>query len=282
MPTEILLIGGKGKTGSLVASELVKRGIVPRIGTRKPGSRNEVAFDWHQPDGAAEAFRGVDAVYIVAPTDSSDHGTIAPPVLDKALQAGVKRFVLLSASSLEAGGPMMGQIHAYLRDAVPEWTILRPTWFMQNFSAQQHLATIRDEDAIYTATGDGKIAFIDAADIAQAAVGALLADKPWNRDFILTGPQTLSYSDMATKISHVTGRRIKHFHLTASELIARYVAAGMDEKYASALAMMDEAISKGSEDRVTDGVRTLSGKEPSDADSFVRQQSHVWIKENQT
>ncbi|KXG87025.1 hypothetical protein [Agrobacterium bohemicum] len=62
---------------------------------------------------------------------------------------------------------MMGQIHEYLADHVPEWTVLRPIWFLQNFSHQQHQITIRQENTIYSATGRGRIGFIEAADIAE-------------------------------------------------------------------------------------------------------------------
>ena len=276
MPANVFVIGGTGKTGRLVVEGLSQKGIALKIGSRNPSRQSELAFAWQKPELARRAFEGIDAVYIVAPTDSSDHGTIVPPVLDIARSCGVRRFVLLSASSLEAGGPMMGQVHAYLQENVPEWTVLRPTWFMQNFSEQQHLATIRDENAIYSATGAGRIGFIDAADIARAAVSALLAERSWNREFILTGPETLSYSDMAAKLTHALGRRIEHVKLTVPQLARRYRQAGLDEAYAQTLAMMDEEIEHGSEDRLSDGVFALTGKSPTTVDAFIMKNKRCW------
>jgi ergot alkaloid biosynthesis protein len=276
MTAQILVIGGKGKTGRLVAQELRLRGVKTRIATRSPSTDDDVAFDWQDPRRAEAAFDGVNAVYIVAPTNNSDHGTIVPPILEMARKREVRRFVLLSASSLEVGGPMMGQIHSYLRDEVPEWTVLRPTWFMQNFSEQQHRETIRNQNAIYSATGTGRIGFIDAADIAKAAVSALLEKTSWNRDFILTGPETLSYADFAEKISDVIGRTIKHINLTTSELADRYVRAGLDRAYAGILAEMDGRISEGSEDQLSDGVFGLTGQPPSTATEFIREHKHSW------
>jgi len=281
MTAQILVIGGKGKTGRLVAQELQLRGALARIATRSPSTEDDVAFDWQDPRTAEAAFEGINAVYIVAPTNNSDHGAIVPPILELARKRGVRRFVLLSASSLEAGGPMMGQIHSYLRDGVPEWTVLRPTWFMQNFSESQHRETIRDQNAIYSATGTGRIGFINAADIAKAAVSALLEKTSWNRDFILTGPETLSYADFAEKISDVIGRTIKHINLTTSELADRYVRAGLDRAYASILAEMDGRISEGSEDRLSDGVFALTGRPPSTATEFVREHKNAWAPTSQ-
>jgi ergot alkaloid biosynthesis protein len=274
--TKILVTGGTGTTGRLVVEGLRARGIMPDVGTRNPSRENEVLFDWQQPESARKAFEGVDAIYIVAPTNTSDHGAVVPPVLDIARSCGVRRFVLLSASSLEAGGPMMGQIHTYLTDNVPEWTVLRPTWFLQNFSHQQHQITIRQENAIYSATGSGRVGFIDASDIARAAVSALLEDKSWNRDFILTGPETLSYADVASKLRGILGRTIRHVNLDVDQLAERHRASGLDEDYARTLASMDKWIEDGNEDRVTDGVFVLTKQAPNSADEFIRENRQRW------
>lgn len=276
MTAEVLVIGGTGKTGRLVANKLAGRGIPHKIGTRGPATETDVAFDWQQPELARRAFEGIHAVYIVAPTNSSDHGAIVPPVLDIALSSGVQRFVLLSASPLQAGGPMMGQIHAYLQGKAPEWTVLRPTWFMQNFSEQQHLATIRDESAIYSATGAGKVGFIDVGDIADAAVEALVTKRSWNMDFILTGPEALSYADIAAKLSNALGRKIKHVSLSVELLAERYRRGGLDEAYAKVLAAMDANSEQGSENRVTDGVLRMTGHQPTTADEFIVRNKGRW------
>lgn len=276
-PAKILVTGGTGTTGRLVVEGLRERGIVPYVGTRNPSGENEVLFDWQQQESARRAFAGVDAVYIVAPTNTSDHGAVVPPILDIARSSGVRRFVLLSASSLEAGGPMMGQLHAYLADNAPEWTVLRPTWFLQNFLLQRHQMTIRQLGAIFSATGSGRVGFIDAADIARAAVSALLADQSRNQDFILTGPETLSYADVASKLGDTLGLAIRHVNLDVDQLTERYRADGLDQDYAQTLASMDKWIEDGNEDRVTDGVFTLTGQPPKSADVFIRENRHRWL-----
>lgn len=273
----ILVTGGTGTTGRLVAEGLRKACILPRIATRKPSGENDILFDWQQPESARRAFDGVYAMYIVAPTSTSDHGTVVPPILDIALSSGVQRFVLLSASSLEAGGPMMGQIHAYLAASAPEWTVLRPTWFLQNFSQPQHQQTIRQENAIYSATGSGRIGFIDANDIARAAVSALLEDRSWNRDFILTGPETLSYAQIASKLSSILDRPIRYVKLSVEQLAERHRAGGLDRDYAELLASMDKWIEEGHEDRLTDGVLTLTQQAPTPADAFIRANIKSWL-----
>jgi uncharacterized protein YbjT (DUF2867 family) len=272
---EILLTGGKGTTGRMIARELARIGAACRIGTRDPVARGEIAFDWRRPELARDAFDGVKAIYIVAPTDTSDHERLVIPMLEQAVERGVGRFVLLSASSLEAGGPMMGQIHSWLAENTRQWAVLRPSWFMQNLH-NQHREAIANEDTVYTATGAGRVGFIDAADIASVAVSALTSQVAWNRDYILTGPEPLSYADVAAALSAAFGRQIKHMALQSDAYARLLVEQGMGEDYARTLAAMDERIAAGSEDRVTTHVYALTGRAPTDFPTFIEANIEKW------
>ena len=136
--------------------------------------------------------------------------------IDVAVEKGVRRFVLLSASVLDVGdGPMMGQVSKYLSSLGVDWAVLRPTWFMgwsfslspkdiltnkstENFSEMQHLHSIRDADNIVTATGEGKLPFVSADDIAAVAFRALTDEKSHNTDYLLLGPELVSYDDVSS------------------------------------------------------------------------------------
>ena len=273
----ILITGGTGKVGRRIAAQLRDSGVTPRVATRQVRRPGEVRFDWADPGSFDAALRGVGTVYLVAPPSTAG-GTLAAmrPFLDHAMSRGVGRFVLQSASALEAGGPMMGAVHTYLRAHAPRWAVLRPTWFMQNFSEQQHLPTIRDEGAIYSATGDGRVAFIAAEDIAAVAARALTEPAFPDRDLVLTGPQPLSYDEVAAVVAGVIGRPVVHRRLQESELACRFAQGGMDAAHARTLAAMDTAIARGSEDRVTDGVRAVTGRSPGDFRAFAEANADVW------
>jgi ergot alkaloid biosynthesis protein len=273
----ILLIGGTGKTGKRIAQQLDVKGVSYCLATRHPQRPPDRFFDWNHP-GSHSLFEGISSVYIVAPTHTSEHQRIVTPVLQLALAQGVKRFVLLSASSLEEDGPAMGKIHAFLHQHAPEWCVLRPTWFMQNLSEQHHRLTIKDEGKIYSATGTGRIGFIDAEDIARSAVSALLAPQAPNADFILTGPKTLSYDDVARLLSDELGYSVEHISLTVDQLAQRYRTMGMDEEYAQMLASMDESISLGTEDHISDGVTILTGHEPGAIGHYIVRERQCWVR----
>lgn len=213
---------------------------------------------------------------MVAPTGDDDPLMVMKPFIDQALKAKVERLVLLSSSMLEEGGPLMGSVHAYLKNVAPSWTVLRPSWFMQNFSEHQHIETIRREGRIYSATENGRVPFIDAADIAEVAVEALTDPYFSNGDFILTGPTTLSYDDIAKLISAVSARPVVHHRLSAEKMVDRFTAIGIPSEFARALSQMDTAIAAGAEDRLTQNFNAITNRSPINFSSFVQNNARSW------
>ncbi|MAU43878.1 MAG: ergot alkaloid biosynthesis protein [Yangia sp.] len=275
MSDRVLVIGGKGTTGQRVVRRLEATGAKVAIGTRRPTDPRDRSFDWADPASVA-AFDGCSAAYVVAPTDRTDHLDVMRPLLEGAMACGVRRFVLLSSSLLERGGPMMGAVHDWLAGTAPEWAVLRPSWFMQNFSEGPHARTIREEDAIYSATGKARVGFIDAEDIAAAAVACLTSSEPLNDDRILTGPEALSYEDAAGILSEVTGRTIRHVALSTRHMALRFEEQGLPPDYAGILAGLDETIGTGVEDRTTDGVAQLTGNAPRSFQAFATGNVTSW------
>lgn len=276
MTDRILITGATGKTGSALAGRLRACGANIRTATRKPVMSDDVHFEWHAPETHGFALDGVNALYLVAPTDTTEHLTVMQLFLDRAVKAGVERVVLLSASVLDQGGPMMGAVHAWLAVNVPQWTVLRPSWFMQNF-VTQHLPAILQQGAIYSATQNGRVPFIDVADIAAVAAKALTEPGfTHGRAPILTGPVALTYAEVAQVISTETGRDVRHVNLTFDEMTDHYRRFGLPADYAAVLAGLDDAIAHGSENRITNEVEHLCGRRPNSFEIFVRENRHVW------
>jgi uncharacterized protein YbjT (DUF2867 family) len=157
----------------------------------------------------------------------------------------------------------MPEIRQAVEENAPEYAILQPAWFMQNFTGAHPTAvTLRERGEIATATGDGRVGFIDARDIAAAATAVLLAADPPNARYTLTGPETLSYPQVAAILSEVTSRTIRHTALTAGQLTARWIAAGLPENLAATATDLDIAISRGDYDYTTPDVTHLTGRPP--------------------
>jgi uncharacterized protein YbjT (DUF2867 family) len=257
----VLVIGGTGTTGSRVAALLREQAAATRIGTRTPANGNpgHVRFDWGEPATHGPAVAGVDRVYLLAPVGAAAPGPLVEEFLAQAVRAGVRRVVLLSSSAVSDGESGLGALPPLVRATTPEWAVLRPSWFMQNF-VSQHATGIRERGEIITATGDGRVAFVDAADIAAVAARALLDPVPHNTDHLITGPEALSYADAAAVITETTGRIVRHRAVSTAEMTTRFAAAGLSPEYAAMLASLDEDIRYGAEDRITPAVQDVTGR----------------------
>ncbi|MFD0474849.1 SDR family oxidoreductase [Nonomuraea thailandensis] len=132
--SEVLVIGATGTTGSRVAAFLRERGVPVRTAGRGQGTH--VRFDWAERATHAPALRGVSAVYLVAPAGVADPVPLVEPFLEEAVRQGVRRVVQLSSSAVPEGAAGLGEVHRLVRTAMPEWAVLRPSWFMQNFTGR--------------------------------------------------------------------------------------------------------------------------------------------------
>ncbi|MEV8328060.1 NAD(P)H-binding protein [Kitasatospora sp. NPDC056731] len=260
-----LVIGATGTTGSRTAAQLTAAGHRVKAASRQAtpvAGAEPVPFDWHDPTTHAAALDGVDRVYLIPPPGDSDPAAIMLPFLHQARTVGVRRAVLLSSSAIPEGGPAVGTVHQALPDLFEQWAVLRPSWFMQNFTGTHaHARSIRDEGIIWTATETGRVGFVDAEDIAAVAVRALTDEQAPNTDLVLTGPEALSHDDIAASISEVTGRPVVHRRLSYKQMRDR-LTTQVPVEFAAMLADMDRAIAGGAEDRTTDAVHRLTGRPP--------------------
>ncbi|MFI9230257.1 NmrA family NAD(P)-binding protein [Streptomyces rimosus] len=275
----VLVIGASGTTGSRVVAQLAALGCEVRAASRRvapqevarratpQGGIRPVRFDWYDPATYAEALRGADALYLVPPIGDPDPAAVMLPFLDRARTAGVRRVALLSSSAIPRGGPAVGRVHDALPGLFDEWAVLRPSWFMQNFTGDHlHARSIRTDGVIATATGDGRVGFVDADDIAAVAARALTDRTAPNTDLVLTGPEALSYDAVAAIVTQVTGRPVTHRRLGAQQL-RDHLAADVPADFAALLADLDRSIAEGAEDRTTDTVERMTGRPPR---SFAR------------
>ena len=247
-----LVIGGTGTTGSLLVPLLPDA----VVGTRKPVRPGQVRFDWDVPATFDGAVDGVQSVYLIPPVGVVDPAPVVESFLSQA--RSVRRVVLLSSSAVPESATGMGALPALVR-AMPEWAVLRPSWFMQNFTGDHPVAAGVRSGEIVTATGDGRVAFIDAADIAAVAARALTDPVPHNTDHLITGPEAIGYADAAAIITDLTGRAVRHRSVSTAEMAER-MALAVPAEFAALLAGLDEDIRGGAEDRVTTTVKDVTGR----------------------
>jgi uncharacterized protein YbjT (DUF2867 family) len=265
MTTTVLVLGATGKSGRRLVPRLAARAVTIRAASRRPVD-GRVLFDWDRPETYRAALTGTDAVYLVTADGVEDTTDQVGPFLDTAVHAGVRRVVVLSSLLVEFPNtpPDSGRhrLEQQVRDSGIEWTILRPSFFDQNFSEGFLLPGILAADVVVSTTRDGKVASVDADDIAAVAAAALTEPGHTGATYILTGPEALTLDDAAAIISQAAGRPIRHQHMATDELTTILDHAGLPADYAAGIVASQVAIADGHGAVVTDAVRAVAGKEP--------------------
>ena len=178
---------------------------------------------------------------------------------------GVRHIVKQSVMGAAEEAYSLAKIHRPVERAIERsglsWTFLRPNSFMQNtvtFMAQ----TIRAEGAFYSASGQARISHVDVRDIAAVAVTALTAPGHDGRIYTLSGPEALTYDEMANALSKTLGRAIRHITLSPTELKAGMLAEGMPETIADRMLDLERYFREDRASRITDDVCQVIGREP--------------------
>ena len=270
-----LVLGGTGRTGSLVAKNLAERGMGARTAARIGA---DVRFDWDEPATYRGALDGVDRLYLVTPVMRVTYAGQVAAFLDLAEAAGVRHVTYLSAYGAGQAPPEV-DIKAVEDDLAARraitHSILRPAWVMQNFS-DAHLPVV--DGVITVPTGGGREAFVDAADIAAVAVETLLAPGAHaGAQYAPTGPQALTVGEVADTIAAVTGQPVTHNDIDPDTWIGGAVAAGLvPADYAVMLRWLTGSIISGNGSTPNDDVEKVTGRLPAPFGDFARRSRHAW------
>ncbi len=257
----ILVIGGTGKTGRRVAERLRDRGVHVRIGSRSSAT----PFDWEDPSTWNAALDGVAAAYISYYPDLAATG--APEAVralaDAALDQGVRRLVLLSGRG-EVEAQRAEQV---LFDSGADATVVRCTWFMQNFSeAFLYDAVLSGE--IVLPGGDALEPWVDADDIADVAVAALTEPGHVGQIYELTSPRLYTMTDIAAELSRAVGRTIRYVPMSADDYADAAAQQGVPEELVGFLTYLFSEVF-GRNAYTADGVQRSLGRPARDFATFA-------------
>ncbi|MDJ1018108.1 MAG: NAD(P)H-binding protein [Paracoccaceae bacterium] len=257
----ILVIGATGKTGSRVAAKLDALGLFVRRGSR----RSETPFDWEAPETWGPALSGVRAVYVTYFPDLAFPGGVEKvgALAGMAKEAGVERLVLLSGR---------GEHHAKLgeeavRAAHHNATIVRSTWFAQNFS-EGYLRDPILAGVLPMPGGAITDPIIDIDDVADVVVAALTEEGHGGEVYEVTGPRLMGWADMAEELSRAVGRPIQHVPISFEDFHANVAASGGDFVADVFTAIARETLD-GRNEQVCDGVERALGRSPRDFTEFA-------------
>lgn len=265
--------GVTGKTGRLVAEKALGRGWRVRSLTRnRPPVGEWAPLDWDEPGGWSDALSGCDAVYVIIPFNHPGAAERTPDLLAAAARAGAARIVLLSsldAADAAADDPLVVTETALTRLDVA-WAILRPTWFLENFTVGS-FASMVDSGDLRLPAGEGLIPFIAIADIADVAVEALAEDGPTGI-LPLTGPERLTHAQVCEALGRARGERITFTDASPAEFTALMETRGFSHDYSAFLIKALGDVSSGAlEIPVTDTVALVTSRPATSIDTFARE-----------
>lgn len=266
----ILLLGGKGKTGRRVAERLTAKGLNVKLGSRS----SQPPFDWETKTSWEKVVQGVEAAYITYYPDIAIPGATAVvrSFAEFAIANGVKKLVLLSGRGEEEAQ----RAEQAVQKVHPDATIVRCSWFNQNFSESFLLEPILSGE-IALPNGNVPEPFLDADDIADVVVAALTEDGHAGKVFELTGPRSLTFDEAVREIAKATGRDIRFTPISVEAYTSVLKKQDVPHELVTFLSYLFDEVLDGRNSSVADGVQRALGREPKDFSDYVRENAATGI-----
>ncbi len=282
----ILITGASGNVGSEVLKQATAAGLELRAAyqsstkaNRAPAGVETVLVDFEKPESVSAALRGVDTLFLVGPP-SRNLPALEANVIDAVKKYGVRRLVKLSA--LGGRNAIFPSLHRQSEERIERsgipYTFLRPNGFMQNF-VNYNADTIKSQQTFYGCQQDGAVSYIDIRDIAGAAVAVLSRSGHEGKAYALTGPEPLTPTQVAEKLSAATGRTIRYVDLPPSDFRKALLSAGTPEWSADALLDLIRLYREGGASLVDPALEHLIGRKPISFDQFARDYRSVFASE---
>ena len=285
----ILVTGATGMFGGGVTRQLAERGVPVRAMTSSPSHAEKlklpgvdpVVADMDRPETLGRALAGIDTVFVVSPMD--DRVRVREGnVLEAAKRAGVRRIVKLYGAVHHHGDPL-GSLHDASVEAVRqsglEWALLSPTSVLET-TLFSMIPWIEEVGGIVASAGEGKVAHVAADDVARAGA-VVVADRRENgRNYVITGPELLSFSELCEILSRVTGRSIPYMDVPDDELERLLVEeAGMTAEQAEIGVICHfRAWRNGDAEVRTDTHRELTGQPATTAEEWIEAHREVFAQ----
>ena len=259
----ILVLGATGKTGRRVAARLTAMGVAHRRGSRSATP----AFDWNDHLTWRPCLEDVAAVYVNYPADLpvTDAPDAIRAFVDRSKEAGVQRLVLLTGRGEEVGRASERAV----QESGLEWTIVRSSWFNQNFS-EGGFAELVESGQLILPAGGQREPFVDLGDLADVVVAALTKSAHSGEVYDVTGPRLMTFADVASDLSDALGRKVAYVPVPHDSFLAGLAATDVPD---DAVALMDYlfgTLLDGRNAHLGDGVVRALGRAPRDFRVFAR------------
>jgi uncharacterized protein YbjT (DUF2867 family) len=277
MPS-IAITGASGVVGGATAARLAARGVPTRLivrdAARAPaldGAELRVASGYGNRDEMTAALEGIRTLFLIPAHETADRVEQHKTAVDAAVAAGVEQVVYLSyvdasATSTFTLGRQHGATEDHIRASGAAHTFLRMNLY------SDFIPLMAGEDGVIRGpAGDGRIAAVRRADIAEAAAVVLAGEGHEGETYDLTGPEAFTLVEAAETISRLTGRETSYHDETVAEAYASRAGSGAPEWQVEAWVSTYTAIAAGELERVSDDVERLTGRTPGTLADVLRE-----------
>ncbi len=281
----VLVTGATGNVGAAVVRHLLARGESVISAVRDASDPAVVngsearAFDFENSSGWTDALAGVDRLFLLRPPAIADVQEHLFPVIDAALQNGVRHIVFLSLQGVQFNTATPHHaVEKQLRAVKAPFTFLRPNFFMQNLSTT-YAAEIRDRSEIAVPAGRARTAFIDTDDVGRVAAHVLTEPGHLGKAYTLSGEQSLDYNDVARLLSTELGREITYTRPSPEKYAEMLRQRGMPQDYIDVQAMIYKVVRLNVSALPNRTVRRLTGSPATTFAEFAHRERAVWVPE---
>ena len=268
----ILINGASGNVGSQLLNILSKRGHHVRVFVRSRARTQAIALpgiefvegDFSKPETFARALAGIDRLFLLIPS-SSDVEQQQCNLVDAAKRSGVKYIVKLSQLGADAQATKRfqryhGAVEDHIRNSGIEYTFLRPNLFMQGLL--NFRAAISAQGTFHVAAGDARVSIVDVRDIAAIAALALTESGHEGKVYEITGPESLTHTEMADRLSEAIGRTVKYVNISPDSMREALLGLGMPVWQVDGLIEDYDLYRRGEAAKITATIRTVTGIDP--------------------
>ena len=278
----ILVTGATGTVGRQVAAALARAGASVRAAVRDPAKAEDlrdagvelVRFDFGDPASVRAAVEGASRIFLLTPF-VEDTRPLVTAVVEAAKSAGVDFILRMSALGADSESDFglardHGDAEAIVKDSGLPWAVLQPTFFMDNIIAYGS-ATIADQGALFGAAGDGRVAYVSTADIADVATAILQTPEPHRgQTYVLTGATAHSDADLASTVSDVLGRPIQSIALTPEQQREGLLSMGTPAWMVDGLVGLEAVKRNGWAEASTSVISDVLGRAPESLPAFLQ------------
>lgn len=266
----ILVLGGTGKTGRRIVTGLQEKGFPVRIGSRSASP----SFDWNNDKNWDVCLADIGAVYLCYSPDLAMPGATdaVHALVERAKQIGVKRLVLLSGR----GESEAQACEHIVQESGLEWTIVRSSWFYQNFSEGAFLDMVSAGEITLPAA-DTPEPFVDADDIAEVAIAALTESGHVQEIYEVTGPRLMTFADIAEELSEVLDHTIKYVPTAHDDFIAEVANSSTPKDIVWLLDYLFTTVLDGRNAYLSNGIQRALGRPPKDFADYAREAAATGI-----